>query len=248
MRSTPKRIFAARHCWLLFALICLPWCRTYGGSPPYGIGESVPLSDLLAGGIIIAGDKQFSDFDYNLALGDLQPDEISVVGIFDNVINGYGLLFSGDFVAGGLTAPLKLEAGLAFTVTALDLNYVISDVHLDGTTFVRGTGDAQIVENFTGVDVPSLSIYEIRLDDQIIATKSSDEIYFPDAIGIQGYRSMRVIKDISLEAGDNNPFDKTEITTFQQVFTQEPVIPEPTSLVLMAGMGLSLATLRRRRR
>ncbi len=218
------------------------------GSGSYGLGETVMLSDLLAGGYITAGDKQFTDFAYNLALGDLQADEIAVTGIFDNVLNGYGLLFSGDFQAGGLSSPLKLEAGLAFTVTALDLDYVISGVSLDGTTNVRGTGDAQIVENFAGVNVPSLSIYELRVNDALIASQSSDDVQFQAALGVDGFRSLRVMKDISIESGDNTPFDKAEITTFQQVFTQMRVVPEPTSCVLILGLGISLVGVRRRPR
>ena len=249
MRKRKKRLLPICLSLLLlvgFAGPLLATASAAGGS--YGLGEHVMLSELLAGGFITVGDKQFTDFDYNLAAGDLQPEDIVVTGIFDNVIDGYGLLFSGNFQAGGLSSPLKLEAGLAFTVTALDLDYVISDVHLDGTTNVRGTGDAQIVENFSGVNVPSLSIYEIRSDNNLVASKSTDDILFPTALGIDGFRSLRVFKDISIEAGNNRPFDKAEITTFQQVFTQMRVVPEPTSCVLMLGLGLGLVGVSRRRR
>ena len=239
------RIVAAYSCWMLLAVLIAPSLCSASGS--YGIDQGVSLAELLDGGFIVAGDKRFSDFDYNLAKGNLQPQDIMVTGIYDNVINGYGLLFSGDFVAGGLSSPLKYEAGLAFTVTALDPAFVISDVHLDGTINVRGTGDAQIVESFTGVNVPSLSIYEVRLNGELIASKTSDDILFPDALGVTGFRSMRVLKDINLEAGENYPFDKAEVTTFQQVFTQRPIIPEPSSFTLLLGVGASLACGMRRR-
>lgn len=248
MRQLCLRIGAVGVCCLLvFGVLGIAPGLANEISGEYGIGENASLADLLEGGVIIAGDKRFSNFSYNLVLGDLQPEEIGVVGIFDDVINGYGLLFSGNFVAGGLSAPSKLEAGLSFTVTALDPNFVISDVHLDGTTFVRGTGDAQIVENFSRTNVPSLSIYELRVDDELIASKSSDEVFFPDALDVLGFRTMRVLKDISLEVGDNTPFDKAEITTFQQVFTQLP-IPEPASLGLVLLMGICLAGFENRRR
>lgn len=243
----PLRLMIPVACCFLILLAPLVCPTPCSAGNTYGIGENVSLADLLAGGTIVAGDKQFSDFDYNLATGNLQPEDIGVIGIFDSVLGGYGLSFSGDFVAGGLFAPLRLEAGLLFTVTALDPDYVISDVHLDGTTFVLGTGQARIVENFAGVNVPSLSIFETRLDDVLFASQSSDDIFFPDDPGTLGFRSLRVMKDINIQAGDNFPVDLAEITTFQQVFTQLPVnVPEPASWGLVVLMGLGIAGVRNR--
>ena len=239
-----------RAWWSLLFMVMPVFSGSLAIAEQAGVGETVPLSELIAGGEIIVEDKRFYSFEYNLAAGDLQPEDIAVQGIIQNVMQngqsvpGYGLLFSGDFSAGGLSSPQVFEAGLSYRVEILeefqDL-YLISDVHLDGTTAVFGTGDARITENFIGINVPSLAIRELRVDDELLDFRSSDDILFSDFLDVPGFTEIAVLKDIRLEAGANAPIDVAEISTFSQLFTQI-VIPEPTTvtLAMVCGIGALL--------
>lgn len=213
------------------------------------LGVSVSLADLIDGDPVEVGDKQFSNFDYTPSQNAPSPDEVTVVGVYDSILDGFGLQFSGDFSAGFLNPPF-LDAGLSFEVEALDPNLVISDVHLVATTAVFGTGSAGITEVISGVGVPgntpSLKVIEQVLDDVSGPNNAtSDEIFFPDAIGVLGFKKIRVTKDIRVQAGPGD-FDTAEVTTFRQVFTQLPVIPEPGTISLMA-MGMLVCVKARRR-
>ncbi len=232
-----------RNHWV-YLLACLGCCfqccfpgTAHGTNVTFGLGESVPLAALLEGDTIVAGDQEFSNFDYRLIAGDLQPEDIRVVGIFDDILDGFGLRFGGEFVAGGIAEAPELQAELAFTVRTLEPDHVLSGVWLDGNPYAEGTGKAQIVENVVGVDVPPLSISMKTVDGVFINAKTSDGVFFPAALDIQGYPRLRVWKSISLELGDNALQDEAQLRLFQQVFTQLR-IPEPTTLGLLVVMGL----------
>lgn len=231
---------AWRYCIVAMIAICT---GTVGYAEADDVNETFTLAELIAGEDIIVGDKRFHSFIYNEAQGNLPPENIAVTGVIDDVLQdgelvpGYGLLFSGNFTAGGLSGPTVYEAGLSFSVEVLNDLYLISDVHLDGTTFVEGTGDARITENFGGINVPSLSIRDLRVDDEILVSRSSDDILFSDFLDIVGFQQITVLKDIRIEAGPNTPIDVAEITTFRQLFTQT-VIPEPTTMTMAIVFGI----------
>ncbi len=177
-------------------------------------------------------------------------EDVTVSGVFDSLLQAWGLQFSGDFSAGFLK-PKAMDAGLSFVVEAMDPNFVISDVHLIATTAVFGTGSAGITEVISGPGVPgntpSLRVIEQRLNGVAGPNNAtSDEIFFPEDIGILGFKKIRVTKDLRARAGPG-VFDAAEITTFRQIFTQLPVVPEPGSAALFAVGGLMLGVVRRRR-
>jgi len=252
MFRTHRELRAVLITGLLFAVAALIPCEE-SNAGIIGVNEATTLADLVSGqDTIIVGDKLFDNFVYTPAAGAPAAEDVSVAGIIRDLpfggqqVTGYGLQFSGSFVAGGLSGPQLLEAGLGFDVTVLNDLYLISDVHLDGTTFVRGTGDALITENFIGIDVPSLSINELRVDDVLLNSQSSDGVLFSDVLdGVIGFSKISVLKDINIEAGSNTPFDRAEITTFTQLFTQTQ-IPEPTTLG-MACLAMACVACGRKR-
>ncbi len=222
--------------------------HSHAGHVVYGLGELTFLDQLLGenGNVIIAGDKRFSNFVYTPTGSAPDAEDVAVVGFFDDVEEGFGLQFSGDFTAGPFVGD-SMDAGLSFTVEALDPNYLISDVHLFGTLEVFGNGSVSIVEAINGVPVDSLSIRKIVVDGQQGPTNNRDWVIFEEEIGVIGYRRLRVTKDIRAIRGDGI-FDEASVTTFTQVFTQRQ-IPEPSTLVLvLMGLGLTLGMARRKRK
>jgi len=231
----------------LLALVCgmvLPLHQVDAGT--IGVGETVPLSQLLTGvESIVVGDKVFDQFFYAPSGGAPSAEDVSVTGVLQD--GGYGLVFtSGGFAAGGFN-ELSLDASLGFRVSVTDPNQLIVGAELFGTVGTLGSGDARISEVFSNIPDASLLIRQFRLDDDLITSISSDVAVFA-----QGVSELFVLKDISIEVPDaNSPlFDLgnlAELTTFRQLFFQE-AIPEPTTLSLAALAAAAGIVCRRKRK
>lgn len=214
------------------------------------LDNSVPLSDLIGNDTAVVGDKEFSNFAYTPTGNAPAAEDVTVKGFYDGILQAWGLQFSGNFSVGFLE-PKILDAGLSFEIEALDPNYLISGVHLNGTAQVDGTGSAGITEVISGA--PLLTTLDpLRILTQKLNgvngpnNATGDWVYFSDELGVTGYRKIRVTKDIRLRAGPGD-FDSAELTTFQQVFTQERVdVPEPGTALLASIAVVGIAGIPRR--
>lgn len=224
----------------------------------YPIGQLVTMEQLQDLGdpqdpeddpVVIAGDKEFSNFTYTPVTDAPSAANVMVMGFYDDVLDGYGLQFTGDFTADEFNGR-TIEAGLSFTVRALDPDYLISDVHLSGAMHVFGDGSVSILESITSVPVsiPGLAIRQVRIGGQSAPDNTNtDSIVFQEAIGVIGFPAIRVVKDIRARAGESL-FDEAGVTTFHQVFTQSRIVPEPGTLALTFLGLVGLTFVRRCRR
>ena len=197
------------------------------------LAATVPLSDLLAGGVFASGDKIFTDFSYSKN-GDMPPAEVvNVIDITDNDGN-YGIRFQGSFVdnAGGNAS----DALITFNVSVPDDSaYEIVGVNLTANPAVfNGTGLASVTETFVPT-IPDnkLVVYDFGGGDDKLT----------DSISFDGYKMLPVQKDIILHAtGDTGA---ATMSFIDQTFVQQ--VPEPASLTLLLGSLAGLGLLRRRK-
>ena len=192
------------------------------------LGPSVPLSDLINGMSISAGDKEFTDFTY--AFTEDMPDATGVNVIpIEDCDGNFGIRFQGGFV--DLPGGNASDALITFNVTATDPNQLISDAHLAGNPSVAGPGGfASVVETFVPVSNEVLEIFNNG------STQLFDWVDFPAPF----FRTLPVQKNILLSAGNSAG---ASISFIDQTFSQ---VPEPsTGLMVLLG-GFVMGLLRRR--
>jgi PEP-CTERM motif len=211
------------------------------------------LDTLLGGGTLVFGDKVFSDFVFsaenifdpltNVALTAVQA--AALIDVKAGLIgSNIGLDFMTPFHAhGGSLSALHID----FTVSITDPALYFSDVHVDGTPSVTGTGQATgvtTVNDLTHTVVPMsppglLKIYDYGVagpNPPVLNTSS-------DLLKPYGYKTLSTESDLEFSAalGSN-----TEFAHYQVSFSQ--AVPEPSTyaLSLVGLVGFGLVSLRRR--
>jgi len=192
------------------------------------------LQDLITNnGVIVNGDKVFSNFTY-LSTGDM-PVAAGVNVVPITVAGNLGIQFQGGFtdLAGGGSS----DALITYIVTATG-GFQITDAHIDGNPdVVGGTGAISVTESFTPDAPNTMSIFDIVPG----STQVSDSTIFATP-----HTSLHVQKDILGVAG-------TGLATLSFVNQTYSQTPEPGSLALLMGLGVTgttfaYARLRRRKK
>lgn len=200
------------------------------------LGPAVPLTDLLSGGTLTAGDKDFSAFTYMGGGDNPTASAVNVIPIMDSD-NNFGIRFEASFV------DLSTSSGpsdflFTYLVTPTGLNQQISDAHLEAIPgSVAGTGFATVSESF----VPRLTDVLLNIFDlEPGQSQLSDDEVFATPLGAN--ESIPVQVDGVLFAGS----DPSQVSWAQidQTFSQ---VPEPGSVFLLGLMISGLAVWRRDR-
>lgn len=232
-----RRYFVALSCTaaLLAAGMCTKTC-----SAATIIGATVPLSTLIDGGTITAGDKTFTNFNYSFT-GDMPPAiSVNVIPIQDDLGN-FGIRFQGAFidttgVAGGS------DALITYKVTAGD-GFLITDAHLAGNPSRLGTlGSMSVTETFLPLGANGEYTMNIYSDQNFPTPKLMDSVVFATPV-----KSLNVQKDILglAKVNPNSPTAPETVTLSfcDQTFSQ---VPEPTFGLLFVAGVIGMACTRRR--
>jgi len=222
-----------------------------------GVSYAVPLSDLLNGGSITAGDKLFDNWTYTYDTSDpsrsFNAANIEVTALTGGGLNpGPGLSFFASnnelLVAGdGVYAFVDLMFG--FRVSVLDPGYKIKDNSLTLTTAdVAPSGDngSYIMETIgTAPMASNLGTNNVEyswLDPSfngpgLIANISSYANFAPQS-------EVWVTNNILVWASDTT--EMAGVGLFEQRFSQVPAgLPEPGMLALLALGGVALLRFKR---
>jgi len=200
-------------------------------------GEPVPISSL-PGGILVVGDKEFSEFDvFGLGIGVPQPDADSVLvqGGQNDATGDYGLRLVLDWDVG---SNQGINANISFKAVILPQypEYFFNDVSM----ILSGASATS-----TGVINASESVWDAPIPvGNLLASLSCSKQYDDGDVYLQDHAEFALVKDIWVRkdisitggTGGNAHLDETF-----QFYSQ---IPEPAT-VLLLGLG-SLVLLRKR--
>ena len=226
-----------------------------------GGAQAIPLSTLLGGGTITAGDKVFDQWrliyedNSDLLAPPIDASGIDVTALNDGGLDpGPGLHFSVNNAAFNVTGDgiyAYIDYMFGFRVTAAS-GYLIKDNSLEITNgFVTNSGyNGMYIQEFVGtdptlVDVPG----DISLPD--LAVKSVEFSWLDpgpafsdlsDSATFTPTNSIYVSKNILVWASDVN--ETASLTGFEQRFSQ--TVPEPGTLLLLAPAVVGLLAARRR--
>ena len=182
------------------------------------------LARLENGGTLTVGDKQFSDFSYAATEDMPSSDAVNVIPIQDCDGN-FGIRFQGGFI--DLPGGSASNALITYAVMPTR-NRQIVDVHLAGNLELVGPGIAQVVETFLPPfsSGPTLTIFDDGQTQQLTDWADLSRPIGPD-------EKLLVQKDILLLSEDGGV--SASVSFVDQTFSQ---VPEPSSSVLLRGVGL----------
>ena len=228
----------------LWSVLCVSMALVSSASS--ALAAPVLLSDLLAGGEIVVGDKRFFNFrDFvSTAVGSdpitADPSRIEV----DPIVAGveFGLRFSSDMWHSSGPAGIFEPTGsqtteFSYDVQVLGLQVIIGNSLSYVTNIPSISGSSHVLE--TVRSLPSLSV----IADTHVDTTKFDFIFSQQLSDSDAFAPQTLIaihNRISL--GDIG----ATISEFSQTFQQRPV-PEPATLLLL-GTGLVAAGWSRHRR
>lgn len=223
----------ATKTYILVAMCC-SWTATVASAATMPEGACY-LSDLIDGSTTVtSGDKTISDVMY-AAVGTMPSPEQIIVTPISDMYGNYGFRFTGPFV--DFDDGVSSDAFLEFTVNVTDPNFEIVGLNLMGNPAVLGgNGLASVTETALPQEMTtSLDIFESvpgsfrGMDTATLST---------------GYSSLRIQKDILLNAGEGST---ATLSFFDQTFVQQ-IVPEPGTMSLLGIALCGLLTSRRRRR
>ena len=191
-------------------------------------GGSISFSSLVGSNAISVqvGDKLFSDFSFGytqipISIGPaLTPSSVSLAPL----INGDGFGFSLQLPLIATDNEIK-DIKLDFSVTVLDPNQLISDVHLAFTSSVSGHGIASITESvftngFGAGQIASLDVKNPGNPNPI--TEDTAFLSVPQ-------QKIWIEKDIIVDANGTCNNSWSLVSIVDQTFSQ---IPEPSTIAL----------------
>jgi len=219
------------------------------------LGSEAKLSDLLHNtNTLVFGDKVFSDFVFssesifdplntNVELTEAQA--AALIDVKAGLIgSNIGLDFMTPFHAHGASlSGLHID----FTVSITDPSYYFSDVHVDGTPSVTGTGQATgvtTVNDLSHTLVPMSPPGLLKIYDYGVAGPNPPVLNTSaDLLKPYSYKVLMTESDLqfSAAAGSN-----AEFAHYQVSFSQ--AVPEPSTyaLALVGLVGMGVVARRRR--
>jgi hypothetical protein len=205
--------------------------------PSMASASVITLADLLQGGTITVGDKEFYGFHDFISHGLGGADPASAASIIVSpLVEGdeLGLYFdSAEFF---VTSNQGQDTHFEFFVKVLDRTKLISDNTLIMTASQRGTGRASIAEVVDENDDNGDTLATKLVYVNATGSDTTDHKEFTHPASI-----VHISKDIALVGGSNG---QAFMSDFSQTFSQ---VPEPATLALLGLGGLSLLLKRRRR-
>lgn len=216
-----------------------------------GSAQAVPLTDLLAGGSLTAGDKLFDQWTLHFHDASdgrsLSPNNIDVTALNDGGVDpGPGLRFdilNGEFSVTGDGVFAYLDIRFGFRASVLEPGLRIKDNTLTLTNGSRtDSGDNGIyiretIGTVSGGD--DLGIKEVELSWLDPSTLTSNMI---DMAAFSPQREVWVNKNILVWATEQD--ETANLVQFEQRFSQMTV-PEPDTLGLLA-LGVACLVMIRR--
>jgi hypothetical protein len=214
-----------------------------------GGAQAIPLSDLLSGQTIQAGDKLFSDweeffFDSSDPARSVDTTHIEVTALNDGGDNpGPGLAFSilnGEFDVTGDNTYAYLDYQFGFKVTVLDPNKRVKDNSLtltQGSIQAVGDNGFFIKEMIgTGAGLDDLGVKEVEFSWLDTDPPGGDGLTsnLIDSAEFLPQGEIWVTKNILVWA--TSDLEVASLRGFEQRFSQQSV-PEPHILGLL-GLGL----------
>jgi hypothetical protein len=219
------------------------------------IGSEAKLGDLLYNSkTLVFGDKVFSDFVFssenvfhpttNIEL--TAGEAAAMIDVKAGLIGQYiGLDFMTPFHAhGGQLSGLHID----FTVTITDPTLYFSDVHVDGSPSVTGSGQATgvtTVNDLTHTLVPMNPPGLLKIYDYGVAGPNPTVLNASaDLLKPYHYKTLMIENDLQFSAAVGS---NAEFAHYQVSFSQ--AVPEPSTyaLALVGLAGLGLTRLRRRK-
>lgn len=215
--------------------------------------SAIPLSDLLAGGNIVSGDKEFTNFrnfQSNASGANATPMDPMFIDVTPVVVFGdIGLRFTDD--SGNPQMSIGSASGLG-TVFEYDVFVLLAGLEIVGNTltldasgftqtigFPANTGVSvdEVVEDASGGGLATKTVFN-RLVNGVNDADTIDSAVF----ALQPM--ITVNTDIGLITDLNDPAGAARVDIFTQTFSQ---IPEPSTFLLLASGLAGLAAWRRRR-
>lgn len=205
--------------------------------------RALTLADLLVPGATLqVGDKLFGDFTYaSNSVGWLgaNPANIGVMGLF---LGGDpeqpGIQFSGPLTIGGL-APQNADGTVTYTVTVTNPNAHIFEIvnRIAGAgVIIQGAGLAvgSVAETATDVFNPMNSVNSVTY----VSNRGSHVVDVQPIIATK----LSISKNIALNIIGNPgtvTYGLVDLSSVEQYFHETTQVPEPGTLALLIGLGVS---------
>lgn len=206
--------------------------------------DAALLSELLAGGEVVSGDKRFYGFENYFESGDLSISAatIQVIPIQTMVLGQleYGIRFqtpTGWELSG---ANKNYDMSLDFHVMRLDGLALITDNTLEFTGNYVGGGEAHLVEGVVDDDtLDTLANKQVYLN---LGGNGIDRLIDHQVFAHNAAR-LHISKDFQLQTRFDG--DNIFVSHFDQTFSQ---VPEPSGLILAVIGSVSTLVFARNRR